>query len=130
MSFINLQGIQEVRELKNAPEGRYRMRIVNAQSHETDNGMSIQTILEIEADERYANVFHYVALPNGKDAAKDQMKLLMAKRFFTQFGIPYEQNGVEIESFVGCAAEANLGVDEYQGQTKNVLKLDRLPTEN
>lgn len=129
MSFINLQGLQEVKELRNAPEGRYLLRVTSAKMHVTDNGVSIQTILEIEASQKYANVFHYVALPNGQDAGKDQTKLLMAKRFFTQFNIPIDGDGVEIEQFVGCSAEANLGVEEYQGQSKNVLRMDRLPTE-
>jgi len=131
MSFIDLKGLKDVKEPKNAPEGRYPLTIINAKMHETENGQSIATVIEVESGDpalRYANVFHYVALPNGKDVDKDQTKLLMAKRFFAQFGINADE-GVELEHFVGSRGQGNLAVEEYQGQQKNTLKLDRLAAE-
>lgn len=131
MSFIQLVGIGEVKELACASEGRYSVVITDAKMHEgKEDKTSIRCVLEIEdGDNRYANIFHYISLPDGKDGAKDQMKLLMAKRFFVQFGVPFD-DGIDMEALVGCRAEVNLGIDEYQGQLKNILKLDRLPSES
>lgn len=126
MSFIKLSGIDDVKELPVAAEARYDLCIISAKPHEKDGVLgSIQCIIEIEGDVKYQNIFHYVGLPKGEDASKDQMSLLMARRFFEQFSIPYD-NGVEIEQIVGSRANCAVKQDEYQGQKKNVLQLDRL----
>lgn len=129
MSFIQLTGINDVKELAAASEGRYSVVITQVDMHEKEDKSSIRVVLEIEdGANKYASIFHYIGLPDGKDGAKDQTKLLMAKRFMTQFHIPFE-DGVDLEAFVGNRADCNLGVEEYQGQIKNVLKIDRLPNE-
>jgi len=126
MSFIALKGIAEVAEPKAAPEGPYDLVITDAKLTEKDGKHNIRLILGFEnTDGKFANIFHYIALPRGEDAGKDQMMLLMAKRFFTQFEIPFD-DGVEVESFVGSRARCNVKQDEYEGQIKNVLVLDRL----
>lgn len=138
MSFIALKGINDVREPTYAQEGRYPLVIIDATMHkkEDSDSESIRCILEVESNDpkvKYSNVFHYIALPNGKDESKDQIKMLMAKRFFHQFGIDCD-NGVELEAFVGSRAEGNLGLDTYEAPgkqpvTRNVLKLNPLPHE-
>lgn len=130
MSFISLVGIKDVKELPHAAEGRYSLVVTEAKlvDGNKEGTQNIRCILEIEGEERYQNIFHYIALPDGSDAVKDQNKLLMAKRFFTQFKVDVD-DGVEVESIPGSRAECNLGTDEFQGQTKNVLKLDRMAME-
>lgn len=130
MSFIQLNGLQDVQELPVAAEGRYPLVITSASLKDSKegDGKNILCIVEVESDRKYANIFHYIALPRGDDKDKDQTMLLMAKRFFKQFGIPFE-DGVELEAFVGSRCEGNVKVDEYQGQLRNVLMIDRLPTE-
>lgn len=130
MSFIQLTGLNDAKELPIAAEGRYPTVIVSAKLKDSSegDGKNIMVVVEIEADRKYQNIFHYVALPRGEDKDKDQTMVLMAKRFFTQYGIPFD-DGVEIEQIVGCRADCNIGQDEYQGQNRNVLKIDRLATE-
>jgi hypothetical protein len=137
MSFIQLHGIADVKEAKHVPEGRYPLIVTSAQlkdSKKEDDAQNILCILEVEdsIDPKPAPVFHYVALPRGKDAMKDQQMLLMAKRFFVQFDIPID-NGIELEQITGCRADGFLKVEEYpegSGNMKNTLQLDRLPSED
>jgi len=127
MSFIQLSGIEGTHEPKVAPEGEYDLCIINAKMNEKEGKHSIMTVLEIEGEPDYGNVFHYVALP-GENDENATTKLLFAKRFFTQFGIDMD-GGVELEQFVGSRAVGRLIQDEYEGQLKNVLQVARLAAE-
>ena len=130
MSFIQLKGLNDVREKKPAPEGGYPLCVTNAKLTEKEGKKNVQLILEIEGtDEDYANIFHYLALPRGEDPAKDQTMMLMIKRFLTQFGVPTE-DGFDIEALVGCRSDCMLKQDMYEGNVKNVIQLDRLPAES
>lgn len=132
MTFLALTGLNDVRPPEVHSEGRAPLCIVDAKLMEKDGKTNIRTILEIEEPHpepgrSWATVFHYVSMPNETDDAdKVQTKLRMAKQFFLQFSIPFD-NGVEVESMVGCRADGNLTVEEYEGQPKNVLKTDPLP---
>jgi hypothetical protein len=130
MSFISLPGLNDTRELPYAKEGRYPLVVTSAKVKPSNDGggQNIMVVLDIEDSEKYQSIFHYVPLPRGDDKEKDQNRLLGAKRFFHQFGISMD-NGVNMEDIVGSRAEGNLGVDEFEGQVRNVLKVDRLPTE-
>jgi hypothetical protein len=126
MSFIEVN-VDEVEEDKIAPEAIYPMLIVGTKFIEEKS--LIQVILSIEDDENYANVFHNIALPKpDDDAGKIRFKMLFTKRFLSQFDIPSD-GGIETEAFVGCRADVNLKQEEYNGQFKNVLVLNRLPVE-
>jgi len=133
MSFIQLTGLADVQEAKTAPEGRYDLVITSASLKDSkgeDGGQNVLVLLEIEnQDVKYANIFHYLALPRGKDKDKDVMMLLMIKRFFTQFGIPFDE-GFDMEALVGSRAACNVKVGEFNDQPKNELVLDRLPSED
>jgi hypothetical protein len=132
MSFIELAGIDEVSELPYAPEGQYDLVVTSAKLKDSSDGegKNILVVLEIEnADRKYAPIFTYLGLPRGgDDKDKDAQRLLGCKRFFHQFGVPMD-NGVELEQMVGCRSQGNLAVEEYQGENKNVLKVNRLPME-
>lgn len=132
MTFIALTGLNDVRAPEVHPEGRTPLCIVDAKITEKDGKTNVRVILEIEeghptAGSSYGNVFHYVSLPNSNDDAdKVQTKLRMAKQFFVQFGIPFD-DGLDVESMVGCRADGNLVVEEYEGVPGNKLKTDPLP---
>ena len=132
MSFISLNGLNDVRPPEVHSEGRVPLCIVDAKLTEKEGKTNIRCIIEIEEPHpnpgsSWANMFHYVSMPNSNDDAdKVQTKLRMAKQFFVQFGVPFD-NGVEVEQMVGCRAEGNIIQDEFEGQPKNVLKTDPLP---
>jgi alcohol dehydrogenase class IV len=131
MSFIELKGIDDVSELPYASEGRYDLVVTSSKLKDSSDGegKNILVVVEIEnADRKYAPIFTYLGLPRGDDKDKDHQRLLGCKRFFHQFGIPMD-NGVELEQMVGARAQGNVAIDEYQGENKNVLKVDRLPIE-
>jgi hypothetical protein len=130
MSFIEMPGLGEAKEQIAAPEGQYDLCIVSAKMHEKEGKNSIAMVLEIEGEPDYANVFHYIALPNSDDdEAKLKSKNLFAQRFFVQFGVPTD-NGVELEQLVGCRATAcKLTQDEYEGNVSSKLQVNRLPAE-
>jgi hypothetical protein len=127
MSFIEMPGLEDAQELKHAPEGEYDLVIENVSMREKEGKANILCILKIEgAGEDYANVMHNISLPSADDdQEKRKTKMLFARRFFEQFGVPYE-GGVELEAFVGCRGRAKLVVDEYQGNVRNALLLERL----
>ena len=132
MSFIEMPGLGDVQEQPLAPEGNYDLAIIDAKLQQKDNKNSIMCILQIEnADKDYANIFHYVGLPNSEDDAdKAKAKNLFAKRFFVQFSIPVEAGGFEIETLVGCRArDVKITQSEYEGRMGNNLQIDRIPEE-
>lgn len=132
MTFLQLNGLNDVRAPEIHPEGRVPLCIVDAKVTEKDGKTNVRVILEIEEPHpqpgaSYQNIFHYVSLPNANDDSdKVQTKLRMAKQFFVQFGIPFN-NGINVEEMVGCRAEANITAEEYEGQLSNKIKTDPLP---
>lgn len=132
MTFLNLNGINDVQPPEVHPEARVPLCIVDAKVTEKDGKTNIRCILSIEephptAGREWANLFHYVSMPTDKDDAdKVQTKLRMAKQFFIQAGIPFD-NGVNVEEMVGCRFEGNIVLDEFEGVPNNKLKPDPLP---
>ena len=130
MSFITLAGLGDATEKKVAPEGEYDLCIINAKMNEKEGKHSIMVVIEVEGEPDVANVFNYIGLP-GEDDDQAEFKLLLAKRFFHQFGIEMD-NGVELEQFVGSRSRGKLTQSEYpegSGQMKNDLQVNRLPAE-
>lgn len=130
MSFIELTGLDDATEKKVAAEGEYELCIINAKMTEKDGKHSIMVVLEVEGEPDIANVFNYIGLP-GEDDDQAEFKLLLAKRFFSQFSIDMN-NGVDLEQFVGSRSLGKLTQEEYpegSGQLKNTLQVNRLPME-
>ena len=130
MSFITLTGLEDASEKKVAPEGEYELCIIVAKMNEKEGKHSIMTVIEVEGEPDVANVFNYIGLP-GEDDDQAEFKLLLAKRFFNQFGIEMN-NGVELEQFVGSRSKGRLIQEEYpegSGLLKNTLQVNRLPME-
>ena len=130
MTFISLPGIEGTHEPKVAPEGEYDLCIISAKMKEKDGKNSIMTVLEIEGEPDFANVFNYIGLPSkGDDDAAKDFKNLFAKRFFDQFHIEMTGDGVELEQFVGSRAKGKLIQQEYEGNITANLQVNRLPAE-
>ena len=133
MSFLDMPGLEDVKEAVAVAEGPYDLIVIQADITEKDGKSSIRMILEIEGEPDAGNVFHYVSLPHeDDDVDKRKTKMLFAKRFFHQFSIKTD-NGVDMEALVGSrASAARLSQEEYpegSGQLKNSLSCDPLPQE-
>lgn len=132
MTFLSLNGINDVKAPEVHAEGRVQLVIADAKVTEKDGKTNIRCILNIEEPHpnpqgQWSNIFHYVSLPGqNDDNDKVATKLRMAKQFFVQFGIPFD-NGVNVEEMIGCRAEGNITQEEYEGQLSNKLKCDPLP---
>ena len=131
MSFIEIPGLNDAKELPVAPEGKHDLVVTDAQMHEKEGKHSIRTIIEIEGPTKYKNILHFIGLPNQNDEDDTkEMKALMARRFFNQFGVPLGDNGVELEQMIGCrSAGANVVQEEYQNEMNNKIVLNKLPIE-
>ncbi len=131
MSFIDMPGLNDAKEAVSVPEGKYDLCVIDAKMTEKDGKHNIRMILEIEGEPDAGNVFHYVSLPHeDDDSEKRKTKMLFARRFFNQFGIQAD-NGVDLEALVGSRASgANLTQEEYEGNLRNGLKVNPLPTES
>jgi len=130
MSFIDMPGLNDVKEKYAVAEGPYDLTVISAKISEKEGKMSVQCILEIEGQPEAANVFHYLSIPGGDDdAEKKQTKMLFLKRFCNQFGIVLD-NGLETEQIVGARATAcKLTTEEYNGQLNNKFNPNQLPHE-
>jgi len=130
MSFIEMPGLEDAKEAVAVPEGKYDLCVIQADLTEKEGRKSVRMILEIEGEEDAGNIFHYIGLPGeDDDADKRKSKMLFARRFFNQFGINTD-GGFEMEQLVGARATAAMVVqDEYEGDLRNSLKTNRLPSE-
>jgi hypothetical protein len=122
----------DVVEPKCGPEGIYGLVISDVKTKEDDAGRlkGLLVICEItkapagvKIDE-ISNVMHNVSIPiPGEDADKTKAKMLFLKRFTTLFKIPMKGNMLNPMEFVGKRADANLTVEDYEGNKSNRIKL-------
>ena len=130
MSFFELPGLNEVKEKYAAPEGTYDLRIISAKVNQKDGKTNVQCVLEIEGNDDYANVFHYLSMPGpDDDADKKEAKMLFMARFLNQFSVD-ASNGLETEQLVGSTATGcKLTQEEYEGNLNNKFAPSQLPRE-
>lgn len=145
MPFIEA-AVATAKELSSVPAGVYPLRVNDAdvvpvKSNNPDGSkQQIACVITIE-DQNFptaAPVYIYLGLPHrGDDAKVMNRKLLTIARFCRQFNIPYEDNGFNTDDFPGSTCEeGRLEVEPVKdadgnetGETRNVLRLDRLPSE-
>ena len=70
--------------------------------------------LAAEEGKKVGNIFEYTTLKSGDNA---QFRL---RQFCDAVGVEWGE--LETEAFVGLEFEAQVGLDEYQGNMKNVVK--------
>ena len=144
MPFIDFgDEYEKVTEAEIVPEREYDLMCKDADLMLEGGKNSIRVIIihENAPVDNPAPVFHYIGLPNTeKDNANDEAKnlepgttlrtkILMAKRFFYAFGIPIDGAKLDPADIPGHSARIGLGIDEYKGMKKNVLRLPMLPSE-
>ena len=138
MSFIQMDSsFSNVKEKQPVPKGTYDLLIENAVEHTSkESGKpSIKCTIAIEGHPEASKVTHYVPLPNDEDdAAKTANKMIMIKRFLVAFGIPFEDNGFNVEDFFGARGQAELQLtspdEDPNGNIYNRLNLPRLADED
>ena len=131
MSFIQLQGLADVKEKEHAPKGsNYNLTIsdvVRYTKEETDNEVFKLTV-DIEGG-TFRNVKHYLSLPGPQDdPSKTETKLLMIKRFLNMCGVPFSNDGFDEEAIYGATWVGGLDVEETidergkpTGRFRNIL---------
>lgn len=130
MTFIDMPGLEDAKEPVAVAEGKYDLCVIQADLTEKEGKRSVRLIIEIEGEPEAGNIFHYIGLPHeDDDGDKRKTKMLFASRFFNQFKINTDK-GFEMEQLVGSRASAAMVVqEEYEGDLRNSLKTDKLPTE-
>lgn len=131
-SFGNVQEKQPV------PAATYDVMIDNAEQHVSRESQkpSIKVTVSIEGEPDAPKISHYIPLPNqDDDEQKTSNKMIGIKRFLVAFGIPFEDNGFNIEDFFGARATVPLTLTDpdepgANGNVYNRLNLPRLPDEN
>jgi hypothetical protein len=117
MSFIDLPGIEDAKELKTVPAGEYQLQIVEAdiktQKPEKGTGQYIQVRLMILGDDPLTkDIQHVMMIPTQQDDEKKANNRLFAiKNFKAAFGIPAGPR-IDPEEWVGNTGWAILMEEE------------------
>ena len=131
MPFIE-QLLPDVEALPPVPDGKYRLRISDAQekkSRKGDDMIVVSFAIEGAPNGCCWKVRHWFVLP-GKDtpAERRQMQLLDLKRFLTAFHLPVQGGEIDLSEWIGSDGSALLRqkVDKYTGQVFNRIRFPRL----
>lgn len=136
MSFIEsaFDDLENLTEDQPVPEGEYELVIDSVKEKKDDSGNVKGLLVVCVVNDKNgapidgaANVLHNISfkLP-GDDDQKARNKALFMKRFLVLFGIPFSNNGFNLEDFPGKRAKANLTIKEYEGTPLNQIKLPNL----
>lgn len=134
MSFIELDGLGDVKESQLHPEGPANLRIsFVGDPYQNDKGRTvIKCVCQIEEEGDWLPVNHFLALPMASDE-EDTKDALMRNtaRFLHLVSCPMEDNGFDPSDMVGAAFQANLTQSEptSEGAIYNNIVLPRLPAE-
>ncbi len=144
MPFIDLgDEYENATEAQVVPERDYDLLCKDAELMLEGGKNSIRVLIvhENAPIDNPAPIYHYIGLANKeKDTANDvaknldpgttvKTKALFAKRFIHAFGIPMDGRQLDPADIPGHSARVGLGIELYQGQKKNVLRLPMLPSE-
>lgn len=86
-------------------------------------GTSIHLVFsDMEEPDVYEDIDHYLSLPSPDDDVKvSKRKRRNIKFFYEAFGIDTSE-GINLNAIQGLTGAAILGIDEYLGVQKNVIK--------
>jgi len=129
MSFIQLEGLNEVAEPQIQPEGSYDLVISDVEDYVNDNGRTIIRLrLEFEGNDEAASFLYWISLPKEDDEIETQKLLLLStKRCLAAFGISID-DGFDPSDLVGATGNSAVSVEIPEGMDNevNVLKLPKL----
>jgi hypothetical protein len=134
MSFIELDGLGEVKESQLHPEGPANLAIsFVGEPYQNDKGRTvIKVVCQIEEEGDWMAVNHFLALPMGDDEESTKEALMRnTARFLHLVGCPIENNGFDPNDMAGTRFQANLMQSEpsADGVVYNNIVLPRLPQE-
>ena len=141
MPFIKLGAdLNEVPEEAPVPQGKeYPLEIIQVgdvvDAKESDR--QVQRIMIRITDPDYADaspIFHYLTYPMASDFVPDEetgvvtanMLLRNVKRFLHVFGVEWGEEGFDDEDLAHAQGTCLLGMDSYEGNDRNVLKLPKI----
>lgn len=133
MSFVGMN-VTGAEEPKARDAGRYRMVVLGVpEMRDSKAGKPMIVVRTGFRDHPEAlSVTTFLSLPHGDDKPEARsFKELQIKRFLTQFNIPYDASGFNLEDFANAEADVDviLGEPNEQGSQFNELRLARLPNE-
>lgn len=142
MPFIPVN-LDDVKEPKPAPEGRYRVQITGAKVTKASENSKhpghpqLQVTVGLPDEDSVPTFSHYISFPHPDDEPNSaNFKMLLLKRFLHAFDLPYDPKGIDTEKLcmemVGRSTEMAV---TQQASNKdpsamfNALVLPRLPDE-
>lgn len=135
MPFISVgKNMDEIPEEEAVPEGEYDLEVVNVNDpKESDKGRTVITCAIRVCDPDYPNarlVSHSLVFPNQEDWEHNEqtanMLMRNCKRFLHAFGVEWTSDGFDTDDLLHAQARCALGMDEYQGEVANKLRLPRI----
>lgn len=125
MSFIDVDGLGDVKEQEAVPEGMYDVivsKVLEKKDGDTLIGLSV--IHEIEGDFDAPSVFHYLSFPiAGDDEKKVNNKKRFLKKYLDTFQIDVTKKGFDAALLEGATARVSLKLDEFNGKVTNKINL-------
>lgn len=108
MARVQFKGIADQQEPESLPDDTYELRIIKANHGpgKTDpTKLRTEVILDCPAQPDSQGIFFYIGdeNPDG-DPKSESFKRLNAARFMTLFGIPFDNDGFDLEDFLGKTA--------------------------
>lgn len=136
MPFIPIN-LNEVEEAKPVVHGKYDLTISACDEVLTKEQQKPQfkVQIQISGHDEAPPIWHYVGIPGVDDEPdKAKFKALLLRRFLNLFKVSYDSSGFDTEKLamemVGATANAELQLQEYNGNTSNVLIVPRLSSES
>lgn len=127
MAKVQYQGMGEAKEPELLVDDIHEIRIVKA-THgpgKTDpNKFRTEVILDCPSVPDAQGIFHYISdrNPDG-DPKSEAFKNLKNKQFFSHFGIPYDDDGYDLDDMLGKTAmtKTKLVVDDQGRKNVNLV---------
>ena len=132
MSFIELQGIEDVKEKELLPVAEYDFVVTDVKGEESSDSDAYKIRVRLEAEgagDEYQPIWHYLTTPGSNDDAdKRYWKLIMIKRFLHMCNLKLD-GGFNMEDLMGARLRAKIDASEYEGREGRNLLLPQVPNE-
>lgn len=131
MARVEYKGLADKTEPENLPDDTYQLRIVKAThgpGKQDPKKLRVEVILDCPAQPDAQGVFFYIP---DKTEDTSSFSELQTARFLTVFGIPFDNDGFDIDDFLGKTAEIRTESTKDETGRENInLKLPPLPKED
>ncbi len=121
---MKVPNLSDIPDISPVEPGEYDLYIRQAKDTKSNDGSreGLMLVIDIQGVENAETIFDTIWFPNASDDEdKAAMMWRMIKERIIALGLdPAEEN--ENSDFVGISFTAKLGVDTYQGKTKNIIE--------